>query len=123
MRRFNLIISASGTCQNNDVTLYIDSSVIVWTHIAYFMEKVATIGHYNLVSFQHFCRNSLFWTILVKIFALRCTANCSVRSVFKFGIMFCIVKLIRVLSSIFSAHQIPIWQLRIPVYVPYTHMA
>jgi hypothetical protein len=43
MRRFNLIISASGTCQNNDVTLYIDSSVIVWTHIAYFMEKVRSV--------------------------------------------------------------------------------
>jgi hypothetical protein len=45
---------------------------------------------------------------------------------FQFGIMFCIVKLIRVLcdqSSIFSAHQIPFWQLRIPVYVHYTHMA
>jgi hypothetical protein len=26
-------------------------------------------------------------------------------------------------SSIFSTHQIPILQLRIPVYVPYTHMA
>jgi hypothetical protein len=40
------------------------------------------------------------------------------RSVFKFGIMFCIVKLIRVLcdqSSIFSVHQIPIWELRINV--------
>jgi hypothetical protein len=30
MRRFKLKISASGTCQNNYVTLYIDSSVIVW---------------------------------------------------------------------------------------------
>jgi hypothetical protein len=48
---------------------------IVWTHIAYFTEKVATIGHYNLVSIPHFCRNSLFWTILVKICSLRCTAN------------------------------------------------
>ena len=27
------------------------------------------------MSIQHFCRNSLFWTILVKIFTLRCTAN------------------------------------------------
>jgi hypothetical protein len=52
--------------------------VIVWTHIAYYTEKVATIGHYNLVSIPHFCRNSLFWTILVKICSLRCTANCSV---------------------------------------------
>jgi hypothetical protein len=24
----------------------------------YFTEKVATIGHYNLVSIQHFCGNS-----------------------------------------------------------------
>ena len=55
-----------------------------------------------------------------------CALAITYRSVFKFGIMFCVVKLIRVLcdqSSIFSAHQIPIWQLRIPVYVPYTHMA
>ena len=44
----------------------------------YFTEKVAAIGHYNLVSIQYFCRNSLFWTNLVKIFSLRCTANCSV---------------------------------------------
>jgi hypothetical protein len=29
------------------------------------------IGHYNLVSIPHFCRNSLFWTILVKICSLR----------------------------------------------------
>jgi hypothetical protein len=54
------------------------AGVIVWTHIAYFTEKVATIGHYNLVSIPHFCRNSLFWTILVKICSLRCAANCSV---------------------------------------------
>ena len=55
-----------------------------------------------------------------------CALAIAYRSVFKFGIMFRIVKLIRVLcdqSSIFSTHQIPIWQLRIPVYVPYTHMA
>jgi len=58
MRRFKLKISASGTCQNNHATLQIESSVIVWTHIAYFTEKVATIGHCNLVSIQHFCRNS-----------------------------------------------------------------
>ena len=30
------------------------------------------------MSIPHFCRNSLFWTILVKICSLRCTANCSV---------------------------------------------
>ena len=52
MRRFKLKISASGTCQNNQATPYIVSSVIVWTHIAYFTENVATIGHYNLVSIQ-----------------------------------------------------------------------
>jgi hypothetical protein len=55
-----------------------------------------------------------------------CALAIAYRSVFKFGIMFRIVKLIRVLcdqSSIFSTHQVPIWQLRIPVYVPYTHMA
>jgi hypothetical protein len=55
-----------------------------------------------------------------------CALAITYRSGFKFGIMFSIVKLIGVLcdqSSIFSAHQIPIWQLRIPVYVPYTHMA
>ena len=48
-----------------------------------------------------------------------CALAITDRSAFKFGIMFCIVKLIRVLydrSSIFSAHQIPILQLRIPVY-------
>jgi hypothetical protein len=28
------------------------------------------------VSIPHFCRNSSFWTILVKICSLRCTANC-----------------------------------------------
>ena len=27
------------------------------------------------MSIPHFCRNSLFWTILVKICSLRCTAN------------------------------------------------
>jgi hypothetical protein len=43
-----------------------------------FYGKIATIGHYNLVSIPHFCRNSLIWTILVKICSLRCTANCSV---------------------------------------------
>ena len=43
-----------------------------------FYGKVATIGHYNLVSIPHFCRNSLFWEILVNICSLRCTANCSV---------------------------------------------
>ena len=45
-----------------------------------------------------------------------CALAITYRSGFKFGIMFSIVKLIRVLcdqSSIFSAHQIPIWQLRI----------
>ena len=70
MRSFKLKISASGTCHRLERDC-LDAYYV-------FYRKVATIGHYNLVSNQHFCRNSLFWTILVKIFALRCTANCSV---------------------------------------------